>query len=171
MWRREVLLSFLTFGFLFILQEGFVDQIRLPLGGFSLILLAALIWSSISEPEIAAVTGFIAGIYLDLSPSTSGPFGQWTLVMVLSCFAISYLGYGDDAVNSNPAGLILMTSSAVVATLIGYLLIGLIFGLNLGSAIHTLKTILGFGIWSALIAPITVPFIARAHSVVYSGIK
>ena len=171
MWRREVLLSFLTFGFLFILQEGFVDQIRLPLGGFSLILLAALIWSSISEPEIAAVTGFIAGLYLDLSPSTSGPFGQWTLVMVLSCFAISYLGYGDDAVNSNPAGLILMTSSAVVATLIGYLLIGLIFGLNLGSTFHTLKTILGFGIWSALIAPITVPFIARAHSVVYSGIK
>ena len=171
MWRREVLLSFLTFGFLFILREGFVDQSRLPLGGFSLILLAALIWSSISEPEIAAVTGFIAGIYLDLSPSTSGPFGQWTLVMVLSCFAISYLGYGDDAVNSNPAGLILMTSSAVVATLIGYLLIGLIFGLNLGSTFHTLKTILGFGIWSALIAPITVPFIARAHSVVYSGIK
>ena len=171
MWRREVLLSFLTFGFRFILQEGFVDQIRLPLGGFSLILLAALIWSSISEPEIAAVTGFIAGLYLDLSPSTSGPFGQWTLVMVLSCFAISYLGYGDDAVNSNPAGLILMTSSAVVATLIGYLLIGLIFGLNLGSTFHTLKTILGFGIWSALIAPITVPFIARAHSVVYSGIK
>ena len=171
MWRREVLLSFLTFGLLFVLQEGFVDQIRLPLGGFSLILLAALIWSSISEPEVAAVTGFIAGFYLDLSPSTSGPFGQWTLVMVLSCFAISYLGYGDDAVNSNPAGLILMTSSAVVATLIGYLLIGLIFGLNLGSTFHTLKTILGFGIWSALIAPITVPFIARAHSVVYSGIK
>ena len=45
MWRREVSLSFLTFGLLFILQEGFIDQIRLPLGGFSLILLAALIWS------------------------------------------------------------------------------------------------------------------------------
>ena len=171
MWRREVSLSFLTFGLLFILQEGFIDQIRLPLGGFSLMLLAALIWSSISEPEIAAVTGFIAGIFMDLSPSTAGPFGHWTLVMVLSCFAISYLGYGDDAVNSNPAGLILMTSSAVVATLIGYLLIGLIFGLNLGSTFHTLKTILGFCLWSALVAPIFVPFIARAHSVVYSGIK
>ena len=171
MWRREVLLSFLTFGLLFIIQEGFIDQVRLPLGGFSLILLAALIWSSISEPEIAAVTGFIAGIFMDLSPSTSGPFGHWTLVLVLSCFAISYLGYGDDAVNSNPAGLILMTSSAVVATLIGYLLIGLIFGLNLGSTLHTFKTILGFSLWSALVAPIFVPFIARAHSVVYSGIK
>jgi len=169
MWRREVVLSFLTFAFLFVAQEGFVNQFHLPLGGFSLILLAALIWSSINEPEIASVTGFIAGIFMDLSPSTDGPFGQWTLVMVISCYLISYLGYGDDALNSNPAGLILMTATAVVGTLIFYILIGLLFGLNLGSTFQTVRSLLGFGIWSALIAPIVVPFIARAHSIVYSG--
>ena len=48
MWRREVALSTVTFGILFLVQEAFVNQIHLPLGGFSLILLAALIWSSIS---------------------------------------------------------------------------------------------------------------------------
>ena len=169
MWRREVALSTLTFALLFIAQEAFVNQVRLPLGGFSLILLAALIWSSISEPEIAAVTGFLAGIFMDLSPSTEGPFGQWTLVMVISCFLISYLGYGDDALNSNPAGLILMTSSAVVATLFFYILIGLLFGLTLGSIPNVIKSIFGFGLWSALVAPIVVPFISRAHSIVYSG--
>ena len=169
MWRREVVLSSLTFAGLFLVQEALINQIHLPLGGFSLILLAALIWSSISEPEIAAVTGFIAGLYMDLSPSTDGPFGHWTLVMVISCFAISYLGYGDDAVNSNPAGLILMTSTAVICTLLLYLIIGLIFGLNLGSTLQTLRTLFGFGLWSALIAPIIVPFIARAHSIVYAG--
>ena len=169
MWRREVVLSFLTFAFLFIAQEAFVNQIHLPMGGFSLILLAALIWSSLNEPEIASVTGFIAGIFMDLSPSTDGPFGQWTLVMVISCYLISYLGYGDDALNSNPAGLILMTATAVVGTLVFYILIGLLFGLNLGSTFQTVRSLLGFGIWSALIAPIVVPFIARAHSIVYSG--
>lgn len=169
MWRREVALSILTFALLFVIQEGFVNQIHLPMGGFSLILLAALIWSSINEPEIASVTGFIAGLFMDLSPSTDGPFGQWTLVMVISCFLISYLGYGDDALNSNPAGLILMTATAVVATLLLYILIGLLFGLNLGSTIQVTRSILGFGIWSALIAPIVVPFIARAHSIIYSG--
>ena len=106
---------------------------------------------------------------MDLSPSTDGPFGQWTLVLVLSCFAISYLGYGDDAVNSNPAGLIMMTSTAVVATLILYIFIGFIFGLNIGSTLQAIRTLLGFGLWSALIAPMIVPFIARAHSIVYSG--
>lgn len=169
MWRREVALSFITFALLFLIQEGLVNQFRLPMGGFSLILLAALIWSSINEPEIASVTGFIAGLFMDLSPSTDGPFGQWTLVMVISCFLISYLGYGDDALNSNPAGLIIMTASAVVATLILYLLVGLLFGLNLGSPFQVVKNLIGFGIWSALIAPIVVPFISRAHSIVYSG--
>jgi rod shape-determining protein MreD len=169
MWRREVALSFVTFAFLFVLQEGFVNQFHLPMGGFSIILLAALIWSSINEPEIASVTGFIAGLFMDLSPSTDGPFGHWTLVMVISCFLISYLGYGDDALNSNPAGLIIMTATAVVGTLLLYILIGLLFGLNLGSTFQVIRSLIGFGVWSALIAPIIVPFIARAHSIVYSG--
>jgi len=169
MWRREVALSTLTFGLLFIAQEAIVNQIHLPLGGFSLILLAALIWSSISEPEIAAVTGFIAGLFMDLSPSMDGPFGHWTLVMVLSCFVISYLGYGDDALNSNPAGLILMTATAVVTTLLLYILIGLLFGLSVGSFLNVVRALFGFGLWSALVAPIVVPFIARAHAIVYAG--
>ena len=169
MWRREVALSFATFGLLFLFQEAVVNQIRLPLGGFSLILLAALIWSSISEPEIAAVTGFVAGLFMDLSPSTDGPFGQWTLVLVISCFVISYLGYGDDALNSNPAGLIIMTATAVIGTLILFLIIGLLFGLTLGSPIMVIRTLFGFGLWSALVSPIVVPFISRAHSIVYAG--
>jgi rod shape-determining protein MreD len=169
MWRREVALSTVTFGILFLFQEAVINQINLPLGGFSLILLAALIWSSISEPEIAAVTGFVAGIFMDLSPSNDGPFGQWTLVLVISCFLISYLGYGDDALNSNPAGLILMTSSAVITTLIFYVFIGLLFGLAIGSPFHVVKSLIGFGMWSALIAPLVVPVISRAHAIVYAG--
>ena len=171
MLRREIALSTLTFAALFIAQEALINQIHLPLGGFSLILLAALIWSSINEPEIAAVTGFIAGIFMDLSPANDGPFGQWTLVMVISCFVISYLGYGDDAVNSNPAGLIFMTSSAVIATIFFYLIIGLLFGLSLGNPTQVLRNLIGFGLWNALLAPIVVPFITRAHAIVYSGPK
>ena len=151
MWRREVALSTFTFALLFLTQEAIVNQIRLPLGGFSLILLAALIWSSISEPEIAAVTGFISGLFMDLSPSTDGPFGHWTLVMVISCFVISYLGYGDDALNSNPAGLI--------------------FGLTVGPVSNVVKMLFGFGLWSALVSPIVVPFIAKAHAIVYEGTR
>jgi hypothetical protein len=88
---------------------------------------------------------------------------------VISCFLISYLGYGDDALNSNPAGLILMTSSAVITTLIFYIFIGLLFGLAIGSPLHVFKSLIGFGMWSALIAPLVVPVISRAHAIVYAG--
>ena len=169
MWRREIALSTLTFALLFILQEALINQFNLPLGGFSVILLAALIWSSINEPEVAVITGFIAGIFMDLSPSTDGPFGQWILVLALSCYVISYLGYGDDALNSNPIGLILMTATAVITTILLYLFIGMLFGLNIGSTAQMIRSVIGFGLWSALIAPLIVPFISRAHSIIYSG--
>jgi hypothetical protein len=106
---------------------------------------------------------------MDLSPSNDGPFGQWTLVLVISCFLISYLGYGDDALNSNPAGLILMTSTAVIATLILYIFIGLLFGLAIGSPLQVAKSLIGFGMWSALISPLVVPVISKAHAIVYAG--
>lgn len=171
MFRREVALSVITFAFLFVVQESVINQVHLPLGGFSLPLIAAIIWSSISEPEIGAITGFIAGMFMDLSPSNSGPFGQWILVLTIACFTISYLGYGDDALNANPAGLIAMASIAVISTLVAYILTGMLFGLNLGESFQLVRTIFGIGIWSALLAPILVPFIARVHSIVYSGSK
>jgi rod shape-determining protein MreD len=169
MWRREVTLSTFSFGLLFFLQEGVINQFHLPFGGFSLLLLAALIWSSISEPEIAAVTGFVAGLFMDMSPLVDGPFGQWTLVLVISCYSISYLGYGHDALNSNPIGLICLISTAVIATLLLYILIGLLFGITFGSPFNLFKTLIGFGLWSALIAPLLTPLISNAHEIVYSG--
>ena len=49
------------------------------------------------------------------------------------------------------------------------ILIGLLFGLNVGSFFNVLKSLFGFGLWSALISPIVVPIITRAHAIVYAG--
>lgn len=171
MLRREIILSFFTFTLISLIQEAIFNQIRLPFGGFSLILLAALLWSSISEPEIAAVTGFIAGILMDLSPSNEGFLGHWTLVVVISCFVISYLSYGNESLNSNPTVSILLTATLVIATIFIYLIIGVIFGLVIGTFTNVLQLLLGFGLWSALMSPIVVPFIAKAHAFVYKGIQ
>ena len=55
----------------------------------------------------------------------------------------------------------------VLAT--GGLFIGLLFGLSIGSFFNVARSLLGFGLWSALISPIVVPLITRAHSIVYAG--
>ena len=52
---------------IFFTQEAVVTQFRLPLGGFNLLLIVALIWAALSTPEIGALTGFGAGIAMDLS--------------------------------------------------------------------------------------------------------
>ena len=85
---RRFLFSFPIFLVVFLLQEGFVTQMRLPAGGLSLILVFTLVWASMSTPEIGALTGFGAGLMMDLSQTTPGPLGQWTLVMILVSFVI-----------------------------------------------------------------------------------
>jgi len=62
-----------------------------------------------------------------------------------------------------------MTSSAVIATLIFYIFVGLLFGLSVGSFFNVVRSLFGFGLWSALISPIVVSVITRAHSIVYAG--
>ena len=69
-----------VFLFVFIVQESLINQLTLPAGGFSLFLILTLVWAALSTPEIAASVGFGAGLLLDLSPTTNGPLGHWTLI-------------------------------------------------------------------------------------------
>ena len=83
MFLRQFGLTGAIFLFFFVLQEAVVNQLTLPAGGFSIFLILTLVWAALSTPEIAAAVGFGAGILLDVSPSTNGPVGHWTLILVL----------------------------------------------------------------------------------------
>ncbi len=56
---RRFLLSFPIFLTVYLLQEGFVTQMRLPAGGLSLMLVFTLAWAAMSTPEIGALTVFV----------------------------------------------------------------------------------------------------------------
>jgi hypothetical protein len=60
---------------------------------------------------------------MDLSQTTSVPMGQWTLIMILAGFAISYLGYGDDNFRGNPISLVIIVLAVPITRLV-YLIIG-----------------------------------------------
>lgn len=167
--RRDLILSFFIFGALFIIQEAFINQVHLPFTGFNLILISALTWSSLSSPESAAVTGFVSGAYLDLSPATDAPFGLWTLIMVIAAYSVAYFGASDETAKANPVGLIGLVSVAVVATEMLYLFVGVLFGLSFGSFFQIIRTLIGFGIWSAIIVPIITPFVTRLRSLLYTS--
>lgn len=167
MYTRRATFSAITFLAVFVLQEALFTQLRLPLGGFSLLLIFSLCWAALSTPEIGAITGFGAGLLLDLSPSSGGPMGQWTLVLVLVGFGIAFLRYGDDSLRGNPLSVVLIVALGVVVTLTVYVLLGALLGVELGSASELLRTVLGNGLWTLIVAPFVLPVVLRIHSAIF----
>lgn len=166
---RDLILSTAIFGGLFLFQESVINQIHLPLTGINLILIVALTWASLSSPESAAITGFISGFFLDMSPASQGPIGHWIFIMVIAAYAVAFFGTGEETVRANPIGLVGLVSISVAATETFYIAVGLLFGLPLGNLLQSIRTIVGIAIWSAIVVPIILPLINRIRSILYSS--
>ena len=166
MLTRQISVATPIFLLIFLIQEAVISQFRLPGGGFSILLIFALTWAVLSQPEVAAVIGFASGILMDLSQSSSGPMGHWTLIMILACYAVAFLGSGNDNVRGNPVTNIFLVSFACVVTLIAFVIIGLLLGMSAGSFSRILITIFSNGIWALLATPLILPVITRLHAVV-----
>jgi rod shape-determining protein MreD len=160
---RQFSISSLVFVFIFLIQESVINQLRLPGGGFSLPLLIALTWATLSTPTVGALTGFISGFFMDLSQSSSGAMGHWTLLMILACYAVAFLGFGNDNVRGTPVTNIILVSSASVLTLIAFVITGILLGVSVGSFSRVVITILGNGIWALLVTPLILPVVTRLH--------
>ena len=166
---RLIGISSLVFLAIYIIQESIIAQFRLPGGGFSILIIYALSWSIMSEREIAAVMGFSAGILMDLSQNTSGPFGQWTLIMLLASYAISYLGYGDDNFFGGALGV-------VFSIVLGNLLIEMLFlisapllGVSIGSFTQIFSTLFGTSVWTLFLTPIVLPIFAKLYKTIFQA--
>ena len=169
MFARRFLISFPIFAIVYLIQESIVSQFRIFGGGVSLFLIFALLWSALGTPELGALTGFGAGLLMDLSQTTSGPMGQWTLIMILAGFSISYLGYGDDNFRGNPISLVVIVAVAVPLTRLAYLIIGLMFGSELGSALQILISLVSSALWTVAVVPLLMPFVTRIHSALFEA--
>ena len=171
MLSRRFLLSFPIFLAVYLLQEGFITQMRLPAGGVSLMLIFTLAWASMSTPEIGALTGFGAGLMMDLSETSPGPVGHWTLIMILVSFVISFLSYGDDHVRANPLNIVFLVVGGVIGAQLSFALLGLLLGQQLGSILQVLFVCVGTAFWSAVITPLLLPVISRLHALVFGTVS
>lgn len=165
---RQISIATPIFLMIFIIQESVVSQFRLPGGGFSIMLIFTLTWAVLSETEVAAVLGFAAGFLMDLSQSTAGPFGQWSLIMLMAGYAISYIGYGDDNVQANATGIIFFVVVANLLVEIIYLASAALLGVSSGSFKQALITLFGMTVWALLVSPILLPVFSRLHAVIFN---
>ena len=166
---RRFLYSFPIFLTVFLLQEAFVTQMRLPAGGFNVLLIVALIWAALSTPEIGALTGFGAGLMMDVSQTSPGPMGHWTLVLIIACYAIAFLGYGDDNIRGNPINIVLLTTIGVVAAQAVFLILGLMLGQEIGSISNVFFVLAGSAFWTAIITPLILKVISYLHAIVFGS--
>jgi len=157
------------FTFFFIGQEAVVNQLSFPAGGFSIFLILTLIWAAFSTPEVAAAVGFGAGILLDLSPSTGGPLGHWTLILIFMCYAISFFSYGDENMRGNPLSLIFMVTMAQAIVLVSYLATGFLLGNTATSFGQILTTVFGSAAWTLVVTPLLLPAVAWLHDLAFDS--
>ncbi len=167
MFARRFFISLPIFTLIYVLQESVVTQFKLFGGGFSLFLIFTLLWSALGTPEMGALTGFGAGLLMDLSQTASGPMGQWTLIMILAGFTVSYLGYGDDNFRGNPISLVFTVAAAVVVIRAIYLILGLFLGSDIGSTWSVLISLFSSAFWSAALAPLLLPAVTRIHEALF----
>lgn len=160
---RKISLSALLFLFVYVLQEAFMTQFHIGGGGFSLFLIFALLWAALSSPDVGALTGFAAGFLIDLSQSTSGAVGQWTFVLILVGFGVSYLGLGYENVRMNPFTITFLVTMSVVVARILYLLLSLLLGEEVGSFASIITSLLIGALWSAAVVPMSMPLVAKAY--------
>lgn len=112
---------------------------------------------------MGALTGFAAGLLIDLSQSTAGVFGQWTLVLILIGFGISYFGLGYENVRLNPFTITFLVTISVFIARVVYLLLSLLLGKDLGTFSSIATSLLIGLLWSAAVVPIAMPAVARAY--------
>lgn len=169
MLTRQISVAAPIFLLIFLIQEAVISQFRLPGGGFSILMIFALTWAVLSQSEVAAVIGFSAGFLMDLSQSASGPFGQWSLIMLIAGYAISYIGYGDDNVHANALGIVFFVVVANFFVEVAYLILGALLGVATGSFGQILITLFGMSIWSLLVAPMMLPIFTRLHGLIFDS--
>jgi rod shape-determining protein MreD len=157
---------FTTLGFffaLFVIQESAVSLIHFPLSGFSLYLAIAISLIAFEDHNGALVTGFLAGIVLDLSPTSNAPFGQWALILtgIGFLFAVNRDSIAD--LTSSPITFVLFVAGGVAIALVTYLAFGALLGEQNGSLGHDGKVLLGNTIWTLVFTPIFLPALERVR--------
>src|SRR6266487_1334094 len=73
---RRLALSVIAVAAALVLQLTVVDRLPLPGGGPDLVLLAVVALGLTSGPMAGMLTGFLAGLALDIAPPASGVLGE-----------------------------------------------------------------------------------------------
>jgi rod shape-determining protein MreD len=153
---------------LFVLQDSIISLIHFPIAGFSLYLGVLFALLASQDRNNALVLGFIGGLILDLTPSSTAPFGQWGLVITLAAYAVTQNRemFGDFL--SSPLYFLAYLNLCIIGSLALYFLLGQILGESNGSLGRFVIIVLGNAIWTSIFIPLLLPAINKVEDLISS---
>jgi rod shape-determining protein MreD len=108
---RRFLISFAVIAVALLAQLTFINRLALPGGaGPDLVLLAVVALSLTGGPLAGLLTGFVAGLALDIAPPASHTIGQYALVFCLVGYGCGRLAELGDA---SPSLYVAISAAAV----------------------------------------------------------
>jgi len=158
---RRLALSVIAVAAALVLQLTVVDRLPLPGGGPDLVLLAVVALGLTSGPMAGMLTGFLAGLALDIAPPASGVLGEHALVFCVVGYGCGRLSGLTDRSAASSLGV------AAVAAAAGemlYVAVGLTIG-DPGISWSAIRSVLPSSVLQdVLISPFVVFGIWKASS-------
>jgi len=142
---------------IFTIQETVISRIHLPITGFSFYLTSVLLLVLLENRTGAVILGFVAGIILDLSPSSQSPFGQWALILTAVAYIIAVNAESIDEIVRRPVGLGIFVALGSSLALFLYLFFNGLFGQATGTIGRDSLVIGGNLLWTMILAPFFMP--------------
>jgi rod shape-determining protein MreD len=137
-----------------LLQITVINRLPLPGTGPDLVLLIVIGLAMVSGPTPGAVTGFAAGLLVDLMPPTATEVGLWAFVYC----CIGYLAGQVQVDARRSAVVVLATVGALSAAAVGlYAAIALLFGDSRVTVALFVSTLVSTVLYDLLLAPFVIP--------------
>jgi rod shape-determining protein MreD len=137
-----------------VLQVTVVNPLPLPGGGPDLVLLVLIGLAITAGPTYGAVTGFLAGLLVDLMPPTVTEVGRWALVFCL----VGYLA-GQVRMDARRSAVIVIAMVAALSAfaVIAFAGLGLLFGDSRITADLFTSNLVATVLYDLLLAPFVIP--------------
>jgi len=87
--------------------------------------------------------------------------------MIIICYGVSFLSYGDGNINGNPVGVVFFVVIANLSTGLLFLASSALLGVTTGGFGQILLTLLGNSIWTLALTPIVLPAFSFLHNFVF----
>jgi rod shape-determining protein MreD len=137
-----------------VLQVTVVNIWGLPGGGPDLVLLVVVSLAVVQGPLAGAVTGFFAGLLVDLVPPASDHVGQWALVLCVTGYLAGQLRSDTRRSALQVVALVVVLSALAV---LGYTAVATLFGAVAPTGRELTSVLLGTVLYDLLLAPFVVP--------------